>query len=566
MTKKNSIIPILTILIFWFITSFYKISDRDLWSTGETREAEIAQEMIESNDYLVPKFNKEFLPWKPPLFHWMECIASVFTKKQVDSFSSRLPSSLSFLIGAFIIFFILSGITNINSRFFAAIIFLTANKSSWMSRVAQIDLMFSVLVGTALLLFFRFYYFHQNLTEKQKKSYLLLFYTVSALAVLAKGPAGIVLITGGIFLFLLFDRNLSFIPKCIDLWGLLIFVLISSSWYLTIIFIKGKEFAYEFFIVQNINRFFNAFDHKHPFTYYIAKFIGGFMPWSFFFIAGCITTINRRIYEKKIMFFSFMCFSFIFLFFSFSGSKRGVYILPLYISASILTGIYIAEFTDTSQKKVFPVLYKISSFLNATFFIILASLFFVFQNNSLRSFVYSISLPHLSEFDQIMFEKIQPFIEKHSIAMLTTSFVIFFTGIIIIVALYKKRYLLTFYITAFGILFLNLFSVNMITPLLDSQRSLKPFTLKVDDELDKNDIVYSYGIGNEDLVYYSKRKVISCQNIEDIKAVIEKKPDLIYIFTDKKYLQQFNDLNIKHKILFDTGIQQLDGVLLRIDP
>ena len=560
--KKHFIIEISFIVLIWFFMSFYKISDRDLWSSGETRDARIAQEMILSGDFLIPRFNGVFTPWKPPLFHWTECMASLLTEKQVNVFSSRLPSSLSFLIGALAIYFLLSGIITNQARFFASLIFLTTYKFAWMSRVAQIDPLFSVLVGISYLIFFRFYNFYENLQKKQRSLYLLSFYVFSALAVLAKGPAGIVIIAGGILLFLLLDRNISFVFKILNLWGILIFIFLGGGWYFALMITKGMDFVSEFFINQNMNRFLKAFDHKKPFNYFITQFIGGFMPWTFFFLSGCLAGLFRKKKMSKIDLFSFSCVIVVFLFFSISKSKRGVYILPLYIPAAIITANF---FSYVINKEYSFSLFRVSTYLNAIFFTCLGSLFFIFQNSFLRNKLYQTIQSRLSQFDRIMFPKIEAIIQQNQIFLSLIVLLLVLTGALLLFLFYKNKFSGVLYSIVTVMIIINIFFIHSIIPIFNRHRSLRTFANKVNKTLKGNQPVYVFDTPPEDLIYYSGRKINPLLKLEDIKDISPKGYNNLFLFTRKNHAASLEALSFKYEILFDTGIQHIEGVLIKIE-
>ena len=553
--RKSKSKYIFLIIITWYLVSLYKIGDRDLWSAGETREAEIAQEMLRTGNFIIPKFNGIFLPWKPPLFHWAEAISAIFTNMRVDSFSSRLPSSLSFLIGALIMFIVLNRFISENKAFAASIIMLTSFKFLWMSRVAQIDALFSVLIGISYLLFLNAYIYH-HMENKKFKALLLTFYFTSALSVLAKGPAGAILIGGGIFLFLISEKNLKFILKMLIPSGIVIFIIVSASWYIIVLASEGKKFAYEFFINQNINRFLKAFDHRHPIYYYIPQFFGGFFPWSIIAFFSIINFKFPRSREEEKTYKLFLwAFIFIFTFFSISSSKRGVYILPLYMPASVITALYL--FNKENKKNT-----KVPLIITSIFLLAASIILSLIKSEKFREMIYPAISNNLSEFDKIMYHKVGIFINSiDNIFTIYISFALFASLLLLIFSFRSKIKAYIFTVTAFTIASV-IFFLHAIIPYLDKERSLKPFSEKIKNNFSKEKI-YSFGIGNEDLVYYLSKKVFPLENLKEIDKLINKNGSIL-LFTDTKYINAIKEKHKNSKILLKTGIKQLDGVLIRI--
>lgn len=70
------------------------IGARDVWNPDEPRYAEVAREMVETGNYLVPQLNHRLYDQKPPLFFW--AVAAVGTLRgEVDAVAVRLPSVLA---------------------------------------------------------------------------------------------------------------------------------------------------------------------------------------------------------------------------------------------------------------------------------------------------------------------------------------------------------------------------------------------------------------------------------------------------------------------------------------
>jgi 4-amino-4-deoxy-L-arabinose transferase-like glycosyltransferase len=554
---------LLAIALVWGLVSFYGLGRRDLWSAGETREAQIAREMIFGNDYVVPKFNGVFLPWKPPLYHWMECAAAKAAGRDVDSLTSRLPSSFFFLAGPLGVFFLTAGLLGDRARLLAALVFLTAFKFSWMSRVAQIDAMFSVLTGLASLQFLRFYVFYEQLTPLNRILSLAGAYVLTGLAVLAKGPAGAILVGGSVFVFLLLDRKITFLGRCISLPGIALFLLIGGGWYFAVWLIQGNEFFREFFLNQNLNRYLRAFDHQHPPHYYILQFLGGFMPWTLFFIAGALSLFMPKKRMSRPDLFCLSSFLFVFLFFSFSGSKRGVYILPVYIPAAVITAGFLE---GVMQRKVSFSFARIPGYLNALVLAVLSALISVFDHPGLQKKLFTAAEPHLSEFDRIMFGQIGPFLQKNSMAVLILAALLLASGAAVFLFFRKGRIIEALASQTAAVALLSIFSVHFVMPLLDTNRSLRPFAQKADSFVPADQPIYSFGIGSEDLVFYSERKIVPLFDLGDLPRIAKEKGAAVFLFTDKKFLPRTQELDLRSEELCDTGIQQLDGLLLRVSP
>ena len=79
------------LLLFYIFLS--GIGSYGLLAKDEPRYMNCAIEMIQNNNFIVPKFNYENRFDKPPFFYWM--IAASYKLFGINHFLGRLPSALS---------------------------------------------------------------------------------------------------------------------------------------------------------------------------------------------------------------------------------------------------------------------------------------------------------------------------------------------------------------------------------------------------------------------------------------------------------------------------------------
>src|SRR5215813_6544548 len=66
-----------SLLLLGCASLFYlPLGARALWDPGEGRYAEIAREMLELKDWLVPHLNYTFFFDKPPLMYWLTALST----------------------------------------------------------------------------------------------------------------------------------------------------------------------------------------------------------------------------------------------------------------------------------------------------------------------------------------------------------------------------------------------------------------------------------------------------------------------------------------------------------
>lgn len=99
---------------------------------------------------------------------------------------------------------------------------------------------------------------------------------------------------------------------------------------------------------QTIGRYTEGWSKPQPIYYYLYNFPIDFLPWILFLPGAIVYGYSRETIDKrKEFFFITLWFALIFLFFSLSKGKRGLYLLPLFPAAALLVGRLWDDFTCT---------------------------------------------------------------------------------------------------------------------------------------------------------------------------------------------------------------------------
>ena len=107
-------------------------------------------------------------------------------------------------------------------------------------------------------------------------------YVFLALAVLAKGPVGVVLAASGIGLFVLTTRRWDLLKRLLQPGPVLSGLAVALPWYWLCYRANGWTFIQEFLINHNLARFAtDRYQHPQPFWFYIPVVFAGFLPWVF---------------------------------------------------------------------------------------------------------------------------------------------------------------------------------------------------------------------------------------------------------------------------------------------
>lgn len=88
--------PVTLVVLATFAALAAGTAPTPLWDEDEARFATIARAMVESGDWIVPRFNDSLAVDKPVLMHW--CMAACMTVFGTSEFAARLPSMIATLL------------------------------------------------------------------------------------------------------------------------------------------------------------------------------------------------------------------------------------------------------------------------------------------------------------------------------------------------------------------------------------------------------------------------------------------------------------------------------------
>ena len=310
MGREKSFLLLVLILIS-YILLIHNLGSIALWDPDEPRQAIVAREMIERNDYIHTYLNGEPNLWKPPFYSWMIVLASKITGN-LDEFASKAPSAIAAGLLVLITFFLGSRLADPRTGFLSGMVLLTNFQFLGNARESVMDMTFAFFIGLTIFL-------NYLAIKKENRWLLVLSFIPASLAILTKGPAGL-LIPGCItFIYLLITKKTKrfFLPLVC---GCFFSVALAMIWFL----LAGREYFDEIILNQNFTRYVNAFDHKENFFYYFHKLFFNFLPWSILLPFSIYHAFRKKYWLPLIWFL------FTFLFFEISTSKRAIYLLSLY--------------------------------------------------------------------------------------------------------------------------------------------------------------------------------------------------------------------------------------------
>ena len=371
------------VLFISWIAFGWQLGSVGLVDETEPLFAEAARQMVETGDWVTPYFNGEPRFDKPPLVYWLMAIG--FHLLGGNEWAVRLPSALAAIAMTGLGFYTLrrygfpqpylatATVTEaeghsaplsrrstqallLSAWIGAAVMALNPETLVW-ARIGVSDMLLTGCIAASLMAFF-LGYAQPQYPSRQARWYRA-FYVLMALAVLAKGPVGLVLPVLIIGAFLLYTGKFREVaPELRLLPGVLLFIILTLPWYILVILANGRAYIDSFFGYHNIERFTQVVNgHAAPWFFYFLVVFIGFLPWSPFLpLAIARLQFWRPGYWRQqprsshLGLFALIWFAVVFIFFTTAVTKLPSYVLPLMPAAALLVGLFWSD--RTSQANV----------------------------------------------------------------------------------------------------------------------------------------------------------------------------------------------------------------------
>lgn len=330
-----------------------------LWDIDEGNNAECAWEMLAADNWVIPTFNFTLRDDKPVLLYWLQIHA--YRCFGVNEFAARLPSALAALLTVLLAYELGRRLFDAATGLLSGLVLASAVMFSAAAHFANPDALLNLC--TVLTFLFAWHGF-----ERPGWHWFALTGASMGLAMLAKGPVGLVLPAAVGGLFLLWSRQFHCWFDRRVLWGVLAFVLVAAPWYGWVGAETKGEFLRGFLLKHNVDRYRNPMEHHGgPIFYYAVILAVGFAPWSVFLGLAGWSSVEEWKKEKKraekedgaapvkvrwhglvpesslARAHTFLwCWILVyFVFFTLASTKLPNYILPLYAPVALLTARFL---------------------------------------------------------------------------------------------------------------------------------------------------------------------------------------------------------------------------------
>ena len=338
-----------------FICLFGYLGAVGLVGPDEPRYAWIARAMSESGDWITPRLYGQ--PWfeKPVLYYWAAAMG--FRLNLSPEWAARLPSAFAALAAAVAVSCLAWKFFNASKDFVrgpalaAPLIFSTTVAAIGFSRAATPDMLFSSALALAMACaaaalgrggFLGCTNSNAAASPKSDALPLLGWGALLGAAVLAKGPAAVILAAGAIAIWAVVTRHWGAAMRLAHPLAIGAFLIVALPWY-ALCAIRNPDFLRVFIWQHNFERYLTPlFMHRQPFWFFGPIFLLALLPWTVLLFPAA--RAGLRLWRGKSLDnspgFFFACWTLLpILFFSFSESKLPSYVLPAIPPAALLLAV-----------------------------------------------------------------------------------------------------------------------------------------------------------------------------------------------------------------------------------
>jgi 4-amino-4-deoxy-L-arabinose transferase-like glycosyltransferase len=353
----------IVVLVFAAILFFARLGARALWSS-EFRWAEIAREMLLTHNYFWPTINGMVYYDKPLGSYWLVVAATQLTGAMTEE-AARIPCAVAGLLGVALLILLARRLYDLRTGVIAGLVLATSFSFVFFSRHASAD----VETVTGELAVLALYLYRE---DRPPGTWVIGLWLIMAVTSLTKGLLGFALplLIIGAYTCLatgwtelggrilhgpiaarwrwLVERNRWFFNR----WTIVAIAIGGAIYYAPFAVsdlrtgsAKGLHMVYR----ENLQRYFEPFDHRGPVYLYTYVIFALMAPWSMFIPAALVQAHHRRhahAHHARSDRFALVFFWATFIFFTLSGSRRSYYLLPILPAAAILVSRLLVQPPD----------------------------------------------------------------------------------------------------------------------------------------------------------------------------------------------------------------------------
>jgi len=300
---------------------------RDLWNPNEPTYGLAVAEMAQHGEWLIPTVNGERFVEKPILYFWLGRIATIAAG--LNEFALRLPSILAALVSVAYVFLLGNRLASRFCGMAAALMFATSVSIATSARMIQMDLLATACVVATV------YHGLIALERPGIRSPWLATGLAAGIGFLAKGPVVWICAAIPLGAAIAIAGERPRLPLRSVALALAAMAAPVAAWIVPLAATGELGVLRETILRQNFARFVDPWDHAQSWWYYLKYLWIELAPWSLLLPlavgAGPTGQADRKLYR-----IAWIWLIGTVVFFSLSGSKRAVYLMPAAPAVALL--------------------------------------------------------------------------------------------------------------------------------------------------------------------------------------------------------------------------------------
>jgi 4-amino-4-deoxy-L-arabinose transferase-like glycosyltransferase len=308
-----------------FVVLFWRLGVPTFWDPDEAHYAETTRELLATGDWLAPYYNEQPFFDKPILFHLLQAVPMAVLGQ--TELAARLMPAVAALALMGITYWFGAAVVSAEAGYIAALLLVTSPGVFALARYAILDSLFTAflfggaaLVATAAL---------RDRSALQYGGYVLV-----ALAVLIKGPLGLVLC--GLAFLLAIAVSAEARRRLLALrWGigLVIIVGLSAPWFVYMWRRFGEAFVEGYVLNENVRLFAKPlYGHQPGWLFYFRILAAGLLPWTPLAVGRFVDHVRALVQREPVDLVDTLLWTWtvaIVGFFSMSEFKLDHYVFPV---------------------------------------------------------------------------------------------------------------------------------------------------------------------------------------------------------------------------------------------
>jgi 4-amino-4-deoxy-L-arabinose transferase-like glycosyltransferase len=329
--------PPLSLLLLCLFTFFLGLGSQAVTDADEAYYAEASREMVESGDWLTPRFNYEHRWEKPVLYYWLT--AATYVVAGPTETSARLWAALS---GVGLALLTWGMARQISGRpdvaWLAGAIVATSFGYFAMARAALPDLPLTFCITLGI-------WSAMRAVDTPGTPAAVRWWALAGVGAgagfLMKGPVALVVPAVVLLPIAWRERTRLRVEPSGLLVAAVVAVIVGVPWYVAMWREHGAAYLDSFFIGDNFERFATErFNEPRPFWFYVPVLLGGLMPWSLYLVALTVdglTAVRRRTLRLSDADWRLLLWALLpLLFYTLSIGQQPRYILPVLPPLAVL--------------------------------------------------------------------------------------------------------------------------------------------------------------------------------------------------------------------------------------